>query len=295
MPFTSVRCPMPIQFACKCGRSLSVPDNLAGKAVKCPQCKQPLRVPQVQEAAAGPAPVARGLEDLLDEVGMTAAEDGYEGQHCPGCNAPIADNAVICVECGLNIETGRFVKGVLPTSRAEGSQKAEGHEGAAELLLEKAKGSLKAEKIEQFKNRTEGMPLWLLISLLAVIGTLTVTMSMMSSRSGAMHLSGSICVGAFGFFAVLHIVRLLVLAFQEELNTGLLALTFLYIPYFVFTRWERAKGAFIDFCYSAVLTGVGLGMLAAAPLFPDEEPTAPPTATEAGVTRMTDYQPISLI
>ncbi len=286
---------MPIQFACKCGRSFSVPDNLAGKAVKCPQCKQPLRVPQVQEAAAGAAPATRGLEDLLDEVGMTAAEDGYEGQHCPGCSAPIADNAVICVECGLNLETGRFVKGILTASGKKEARKAEGHEGAAELLLEKAKGSLTMEKIEQFKNRTEGAPLWLLISLLSVIGTLTVTMSLMSSRSAAMHLSGSICVGAFGFFVVLHAVRLLVLAFQEDLNTGLLALIPLYVPYFVFTRWERTKGAFIDFCYAAVLTAIGMGMLAAAPLFPDEEPTAPPTGSEAGVARMTDYHPIHLV
>lgn len=286
---------MPIQIACKCGRSFSVPDNLAGKAVKCPQCKQPLRVPQVQEAPAGSAPVTSGLEGLLDEAGLTAVEDGYEGQHCPGCNAPVADNAVICVECGLNLETGRFVKGILPTSSKQETQKAKGHEGAVEMLLEKAKGSITAEKIEQFKNRTEGLPLWLLISLLAVIGTLTVTMSMMSSRSGAMHLSGSICVGAFGFFTALHAVRILVLAFREDLNTGLLALIPLYVPYFVFTRWERTKGAFVDFFYAAVLTGVGMGMLSAAPLFPDEEETAPPSGTEAGVARMTDYQPIRMI
>ncbi len=289
---------MPIQFACKCGRSLSVPDKLAGKAVKCPQCKQPLRVPQVQQAAAGVASQPSGLEDLLDEVGLTVAEDGYEGQHCPGCNAPIADNAVICVECGLNLETGRFVKGILPVSEKKGGNKAEGHEGAAELLLEKAEGSLKKEKIEQFKNRTEGMPLWLLFSCLAVIGTLTVTMSLMSSRSQAMHLSGSICVGVFGFFSVLHTVRLLVLAFLEDVKTGLMALLIpLYILFFVLTRWERSKPAFVDFCYAAVLASVGIGMLASVPLFPDEEPTGgrPTLAPPSAVVRMIEEPPRELV
>lgn len=36
---------MPIRVDCDCGRTVTVKDELAGKLVKCPDCKQPVRVP----------------------------------------------------------------------------------------------------------------------------------------------------------------------------------------------------------------------------------------------------------
>lgn len=36
---------MPIRVSCGCGREVNAPDNLAGKTVKCPGCKGPLRIP----------------------------------------------------------------------------------------------------------------------------------------------------------------------------------------------------------------------------------------------------------
>ena len=50
---------MPIRIDCACGRTVTVKDELAGKLVKCPECKQPLRVP------AGDDEVADA--DMLDE------------------------------------------------------------------------------------------------------------------------------------------------------------------------------------------------------------------------------------
>lgn len=43
---------MPIAVSCKCGKKFKVKDHLAGKAVRCPNCKGPLRIP-------GPASKAR--------------------------------------------------------------------------------------------------------------------------------------------------------------------------------------------------------------------------------------------
>jgi hypothetical protein len=40
---------MPIKARCACGRSLVVKDELAGKLVKCPDCKEPLRIPSEDE------------------------------------------------------------------------------------------------------------------------------------------------------------------------------------------------------------------------------------------------------
>jgi len=43
---------MPLQIPCPCGKTLKVPDNLAGKKVKCPSCAEILEVP-----ASPPLPV----------------------------------------------------------------------------------------------------------------------------------------------------------------------------------------------------------------------------------------------
>lgn len=43
---------MAIQFACTCGKTLAVPDDLSGQKVRCPSCGQVLIAP----AAAAPAP-----------------------------------------------------------------------------------------------------------------------------------------------------------------------------------------------------------------------------------------------
>ncbi len=139
---------MPIKVTCKCGQSFAAKEQLAGKVVKCPKCAQPLRIPQPQQkpptAQQPPAPAAGGLGDLLDEAGMSGhdhAQDEYQGARCPSCDAPLAHNATLCVECGLNLQTGKFVKGMGQASN-RGPVKAEGYEGAAQELLAKAEVAL---------------------------------------------------------------------------------------------------------------------------------------------------------
>lgn len=54
---------MPISLSCECGRALRVKEELAGKKVRCPECKA---------AVAVPAPEADGVEE--DAASMLAAE-----------------------------------------------------------------------------------------------------------------------------------------------------------------------------------------------------------------------------
>jgi hypothetical protein len=78
---------MPLSVTCSCGQKLKAPENLAGKAVKCPKCKQPLKIP-----AAAPAPeidlsssssLSSGLDDLFSQ------ELGSPGMSQPaGFNSP---------------------------------------------------------------------------------------------------------------------------------------------------------------------------------------------------------------
>lgn len=48
---------MPIRVQCGCGRVVNAPDNLAGKTVKCPQCKGPLAIPDPQAGDDDDIPV----------------------------------------------------------------------------------------------------------------------------------------------------------------------------------------------------------------------------------------------
>ncbi|QDV90992.1 hypothetical protein RAS2_20790 [Phycisphaerae bacterium RAS2] len=46
---------MSIHVACKCGKHFKVKEHLAGKAVRCPECKSPLRVPEDGAAPSKPS------------------------------------------------------------------------------------------------------------------------------------------------------------------------------------------------------------------------------------------------
>ena len=255
---------MPIKVTCKCGQSFAAKDELAGKVVKCPKCANPLKVPaagQKATAVAAATPMIGGLADLLDEVGLKAQHDDYKGRHCPSCNAPLAQNALLCVECGLNLESGKFVRGTGVALTKEEKKKAEGHEGAAERLLDKAKYALVQEKVEQIKNVREGMPVWAILCALVVIGTLAVSMSLMPRRD-AFQLSGAVCLIVCSIVAAACGLHLLILAFKEDVITGVLYLLVpFYSLYYVITRWDKCRRSFLIAVAAGLFAQLGVGML----------------------------------
>lgn len=111
---------MPIKVVCKCGAQFTAKDALAGKAVKCPKCSQPLRIPsppaqqqqsqqlspQQPQQPQLPAAPAGGLGGLLDDIGFEAPS-APTGPKCPSCGEPVPPNAIICVKCGFNSESGQ--------------------------------------------------------------------------------------------------------------------------------------------------------------------------------------------
>lgn len=117
---------MTIKVGCgKCQSSFAVRDDFAGKDVKCPKCKSPMKVPAASAKKSPSAPVAKAgagasagtgtavsasgarkfnpLLDLLDEAGVEAKP---RGRACPMCAAEMSPTAVICIQCGFNAATG---------------------------------------------------------------------------------------------------------------------------------------------------------------------------------------------
>lgn len=89
-----------IRFACShCGHSVAVATAHAGKRGKCPKCGGIIEIP----AAAAESPRAE------PPVSTPAAAPP---QHtCPSCQATLKPAAVICVNCGLDLRTGKKLPG----------------------------------------------------------------------------------------------------------------------------------------------------------------------------------------
>lgn len=106
------------KFSCdSCGKSYSWKPELAGKRVKC-KCGQPLRVPQSDPAAdslpAGFDDLAALAEGTVVQAPATsvsgAAAPAARGRKCPACDVPVAADAVLCVNCGHHLKTGKKLK-----------------------------------------------------------------------------------------------------------------------------------------------------------------------------------------
>lgn len=83
---------MPIQVACTCGKKFNAPSKYAGKKVKCPECKEPVVIPN------GKAPVPAAPKAVSDKVAVKCkcgksfrAKPDLLGKtvKCPGCSKPI--------------------------------------------------------------------------------------------------------------------------------------------------------------------------------------------------------------
>ncbi|MFO1063611.1 MAG: hypothetical protein U0892_07080 [Pirellulales bacterium] len=184
---------MPIKVNCQCGQSLAVPDQYAGKAVKCPKCQTALKVPAAagtapagsaatkpaaakpaapataKPAAAKPAaPVAKAvpaapqpampaasnnMESLFDEIGLKQ----QSGPKCPKCGSGIKQNAAICTECGLNFQTGEQMIGF--------NAAASGPEFKNQFLQEAA-DHMEREILSGERHAKAGMPWWMLAAFL---------------------------------------------------------------------------------------------------------------------------------
>jgi hypothetical protein len=195
---------MPIKVQCACGAAFAAKDELAGKTVKCPKCKKPLKISASagaaaksagqagaakQPAAGKAAPVAKAVkvkpmqaesaavlpvtstESLFDEIGLQAAAAGT--RPCPGCTEPMPIEAVICIKCGYNARLGRRME----TAKFGGSggDGEGGHGSVTAALMERAAQVLDDDVKEDIKKTSEGMPWWVyLVGLAALVGFLGV-------------------------------------------------------------------------------------------------------------------------
>lgn len=85
-----------------------------------------------------------------------------QGATCPTCHAEMKPEAILCIECGFNTQTGENVMGHV----TESERTVLGH-----TLLDKAQSDMDHDAELQKKLQGAGLPWWvLLLILLAIIG-----------------------------------------------------------------------------------------------------------------------------
>src|SRR4051812_42868068 len=120
------------KFSCgECGKSYTWKPELAGKRAKC-KCGTSISIPATDPAAAkaskpkpAPSPELEPLPEGFDDfAGMGANGEGShdpyaglapaaapaDGPTCPSCQSPVDASAVICINCGHNLKTGKKLK-----------------------------------------------------------------------------------------------------------------------------------------------------------------------------------------
>ena len=117
---------MPIQVQCQCGQSLQAPDNLAGRAVRCPKCSQPLNIP----GSAAPAAAAP------------------QANACPSCSATLPPNAVVCVQCGVDLRGGKKIRSFAKKPSSTPADDAQQAKSVADELLAKAEKELEGKPLK---------------------------------------------------------------------------------------------------------------------------------------------------
>lgn len=243
---------MPIKVVCKCGASFAAKDELAGRAVSCPKCKQPLKIPA---PAAAAQPAAGGLDDLFDEAGIAPKQ----GPSCPKCQAELKPNAVMCVACGLDLQSGEHREGAKIQAALRG-----GHDEAADDLLARAARQIEIDKEEDKKNLTHGSPAYVYLFGLVVIIAFAGMMFTLP-KGLAFYITGWSLVVFVSVIQFYYGIRMIIIAFQEGPKYGFLHLVPFYQFYYLITRWDRVGKWFLKSLgmiplaiFGGLLIGLGL-------------------------------------
>ncbi|MFT7641529.1 MAG: hypothetical protein ACI9G1_003280 [Pirellulaceae bacterium] len=248
---------MPIPVGCQCGQKFAAPDNLAGKAVRCPNCKNPLQIPnpqaQVQQRPQQPQQQG-GVSDLLDEVGVEQQAPVYQGPSCPECSEPVKEEQILCVNCGYNLQTKKKLKTKIEAEEHEIKEVYGNH------YLDRAAHNMDQKSKEIKIKERSGIPWWALLVIVIFCGTSLLAGAAFvitpnvdengETTSGSSSLDPAFLMGLAvmsvifmgGIINVIGWVQLLMHAFNESSTEGCLVLLIPnYWLAYIFERWDDCR------------------------------------------------------
>ena len=214
------------------------------------------------------------MADLLDEAGVKPVLQDNRPR-CPQCREPMASNAILCVNCGFNVETGKRIQGLVSAQGAAndlyGLKDEGGHGSAAKSVLRKAERTIQEDKVEEYRIRTQGTPIWALAIMFGCLATFGACMSMLPT-SKALLITGITLATLPGMVAVICNIMILVVAFSESIREGVCVLLIpFYNIYYSWTRWDKCGRFFMIALICGFLSGAGGGLAAWSPRFATTE------------------------
>lgn len=138
---------------------------------------------------------------------------------------------MICVNCGYNMQTGQKLQGF---SQAQAAASEFGNE-----QLDIAAAHLRRDALVQKQISGTGMPWWMLLIILLIIGALAVIGVFISNAIGAEkeldstvpRLILAIIMTVLGFCSFYFAIRILIVAFSESVAQGFMAM---FIPFYIY-------------------------------------------------------------
>lgn len=262
---------MPIKFKCNsCQHVLTVPDNLAGKSGKCPKCQTALKVP-VPKAAAAAAPAAPAFDprmhSLLEEVGVVQKT----GPICPSCQADIQPGVVVCINCGMNLQTGQKVVGY--DAKIERPEFDNDH-------LNYAVNNMRRDAMIQERRDRAQMPWWVtaafLIGAIVLCGAGVIlvdgnfgtpapentTMGKLQRLPVLVVLGATIGITGVALAQFAHL-SITIYGFQQQISKGFLCLLFpllFSLPYGIM-NWTNNKAPVKGFIMAMIFVSIGVAMI----------------------------------
>jgi hypothetical protein len=230
-----------IKFHCEhCDKKLGVPDNYAGKRVRCSQCKNTIVVPHpepehVEEPEFEAFDTEENADPWSDDMFQNQADpqnqqrqpayqdlgqDDDESESspykkCPSCNYSSGRSAAICIHCGYNFSTGQ----------------------QQDVVVEKPKSPFSAGSRKSSSDTTKKVATVVSAIIGFAIGFYVVRGFM---GSGSMGGSSIILVMGWGML-IIGGIWFLVVAFQEGVLWGLACMV---VPFaniiFFFTHFEES-------------------------------------------------------
>lgn len=98
-----------------CGKGYRWQESLVGRVVPCKQCHTEFIVPDAPGVGQLKPPAPDTGEDIYEldlgeESQPSQAAAPAVGGKCPSCNSPVKDHAVICLNCGFNMQEGTKIQ-----------------------------------------------------------------------------------------------------------------------------------------------------------------------------------------
>lgn len=114
-----------ISFSCRmCGRNVQANQRSAGNIIECPACGSYVEIPEAQMPSAGES--AQPRKKTVVSTGKVI---------CPSCMTKLADDATVCIGCGIYLDSGRPILTVRGMDADELEEKAHGVVKAISWLI----------------------------------------------------------------------------------------------------------------------------------------------------------------